>query len=431
MVRIHHHCTLQHNTTNITTMPLDRPIPAFYCCYLLRSTVSKSSTLYIGSTPNPVRRLRQHNGIAKGGAVRTSRKSLRPWEMTCIVTGFPSHIAALQFEWAWQNPHITQHIPADSRLTVATQKKRSGHPKRPRLSMTSGLSNLHLLLRVPSFARWPLEVRFFSEDVHKAWSRWMRDCPDVLPDSTAIITDFPSKAPTPIEEPMSPTSKKRKLDYGIEALPIDYKNHKSHVEKAKVAIEFEQEGSCAICAATLEHDEGIYTICPNMDCNAVTHLTCLGQHFLFNDDDGGEALVPQSGRCPKCNTQQQWIDIVKELSLRTRGQKEVEKLLKVRKVRKAKTAISASQPPEEESESEEDEENSEELERLEDELRLLQTRNPELGDSYLDGAASDESDNESVAGTAKPSKIPKAQETKRPMATVIEDSDWDEAEVLD
>src|SRR3954463_5640552 len=63
--------------------------------------------------------------------------------------------------WAWQNTHLTRHIPEPQRLTEARTtvriSPRSGKPRkrpaRPRISLTDKLSNLHVLLRVKSFER--------------------------------------------------------------------------------------------------------------------------------------------------------------------------------------------------------------------------------------------------------------------------------------
>jgi structure-specific endonuclease subunit SLX1 len=109
-------------------------------------SLANSFSVYIGSTPSPPRRiryvanrlprcdfflthLRQHNGELAQGARKT--RSKRPWVMHMIVHGFPSRLvnllldftatirslsspdlikAALQFEWAWQNPHKSRHL---------------------------------------------------------------------------------------------------------------------------------------------------------------------------------------------------------------------------------------------------------------------------------------------------------------------------------
>lgn len=70
--------------------------------YLLKSTTTNKT--YVGYTVNLQRRLRQHNGIIKGGAKYTITG--RPFEMVCAIK-FPNKIIALQYEW--RNHHIPKN----------------------------------------------------------------------------------------------------------------------------------------------------------------------------------------------------------------------------------------------------------------------------------------------------------------------------------
>ncbi|KAM0135240.1 hypothetical protein ACHAO1_005325 [Botrytis cinerea] len=411
-------------------MAIDRPIPSFYGCYLLRSTI-RHSALYVGSTPNPVRRLRQHNGLVKGGAVRTSRGNLRPWEMACIVTGFPTSIAALQFDrWAWQNPHITLHIPPSSRISHATQKKRSGHPKRPRHTLQSLLSNLHILLTVPSFSRWPLEIKFFAPDVHRAWLKWSKAATGSLRDTLPITTDFPPAESQVNDEDGEITDR----PYGIEALNVAYEDTKSHLEKGERIFHSEMKESCNICNQDLQHNSGLYTICPNINCHSITHMTCLSQHFLRaeKNEQSGEELIPVQGMCPGCRMDIRWNDVVKELSLRMRGQKVVEKLLGAKRVKKGKGIATSQEVVESEGDEEEEEEEEKEQELVDyfdaDEFHARNVAQEENGFvDYLDDDDSDAVSNISMES----SKSPKRKRTigpfsKAKLIAVIEDSDVDE-----
>ena len=61
--------------------------------------VQNGMRTYAGISPDPKRRLRQHNGELVGGAKYTL--SVGPgWEHVCLVRGFRTNIEAMQFEWA-------------------------------------------------------------------------------------------------------------------------------------------------------------------------------------------------------------------------------------------------------------------------------------------------------------------------------------------
>lgn len=322
-------------------MPDVKTIPAFYGCYLLRSTIRHSS-LYVGSTPNPLRRLDQHNGVVKGGAVRTGRISLRPWEMTCIVGGFASNIAALQFEWAWQNSHLTRHISHDERISLATTRiktsLRTGKSRRrPHSSLTEKLSNLHLLLRSPYFSKWPLEVKFFCEDVYRVWQAWCDRVDGRVPNHVKVQLDLKQEQAEASAASAVRLPKRRKRDLvgkgGVEGIDTTYASLRPVLEKGQFVLDEDEQLNCDVCKRTLHLDQDLIVICPHGECRSISHIECLARHFRAQGQS--ETLVPAHGECPSCHKEGNWVTLMKEPSLRVRGADDVQKILKKAKVRRS------------------------------------------------------------------------------------------------
>eukprot|EP00929_Paragymnodinium_shiwhaense_P000684 TRINITY_DN100917_c0_g1_i1.p1 TRINITY_DN100917_c0_g1~~TRINITY_DN100917_c0_g1_i1.p1 ORF type:complete len:386 (+),score=101.05 TRINITY_DN100917_c0_g1_i1:55-1212(+) len=131
----------------------------FYCCYLLESEKLRYRT-YIGFTMEPRRRLRQHNGEISAGAWKT--RKWRPWRMVLCVWGFPTRIAALQFEYAWQHPAICRHARvAASRFSFC--KLTALGRQRLICGVAKNVQVLQEMLQVSPYCRMPLRVHQFDE----------------------------------------------------------------------------------------------------------------------------------------------------------------------------------------------------------------------------------------------------------------------------
>lgn len=272
----------------------------------------------------------------------------------------------------------------------------------------------------------------------------------------------------------SPKPKKEEVttDHGITTLPVTYIPHKQHVQKSKAIMGFEREGSCSICRQDLIHDKGIYAICPHPGCESVSHLTCLSKNFLEGETgrhgssgelskrDQGLALVPTAGKCKSCGRTMRWVDIVKEVTLRMRGAKEVEGLLKeprkkvpkkpTQRKRKLKGTITATNaitsPDTDEGQADNpDDDTAEDLDDPRDEdlhdkredfdvtkddARFATHNGPSNGqEEWHDIDNSDGSVTDTLHATGNPDKVGHA----RPMAmdSLTKGSDWDDVPVLD
>ncbi|KAG7370063.1 GIY-YIG catalytic domain containing protein [Nitzschia inconspicua] len=131
----------------------------YFHCYLLKSEDPKHPhKTYVGFTTNPHRRLRQHNGIVKGGAWRTKRGG-RPWTFVAIVEGFPSNVVALKFEWAWQ--HCNKSLAV--RGVIGDDNARKLHRKRGVAGQLTMLKTLLQQCGDGLYGDVPLTVYFFGD----------------------------------------------------------------------------------------------------------------------------------------------------------------------------------------------------------------------------------------------------------------------------
>jgi structure-specific endonuclease subunit SLX1 len=149
---------------------VNHTFPSFYACYLLKSLTTPAT--YIGSTPNPPRRLRQHNGEISAGARKT--RVGRPWDMVMVVHGFPSRIAALQFEWAWQNPWKTRHLKAPPTDGGSGRGRALFVDGRGLSTLKARVRVVRTMLATHPYSNWPLHVKLFNTEAVRAWQEASR-----------------------------------------------------------------------------------------------------------------------------------------------------------------------------------------------------------------------------------------------------------------
>ncbi|KAL5514722.1 hypothetical protein ACEPAG_2038 [Sanghuangporus baumii] len=297
----------------------------------------KSTATYIGSTPNPPRRLRQHNGELTNGAWKTSRS--RPWVMQMIVHGFPSRLAALQFEWAWQHPHLSRHLRqarSDGQM-FGTGKRRSGVNG----TLKGNIKTVRTMLATHPYSTWPLHVKLFTHEAVKHWaaadsvgSLLTRDrkTKTKLPDLDAVdlCKDMPRGFTVSVElegvDGKGQGNSRAGSGSGRTG-PIDVTDSQftaEHLEKHTAVLANPAPPTCSVCNESLSvprstetvpalEDQLALALCPAPACKGTAHLLCLARKFLSEDVDGRGTpkLIPRGGECPTCLRYVLWGDIIR------------------------------------------------------------------------------------------------------------------------
>ena len=291
-------------------------------------------------------------------------------------------------------------------------------------------------------------MRFFCKDIHRSWQKWTATLESEIHRDVRVSLDLGECGRHSMEKPPnSPVFKTKTENHdpassrrGIEGLNVSYTFLKSHMEKSHLLLADRKKNSCAVCTSMIQPLEATTLVCPRNDCASISHLPCLARRFM--DEEGQSNLVvPTVGTCPGCSSKLPWIDLVQEMSVRTRDEKETARLMRKAKKISPKTMKAKRVLSSDLIEESTNDEASEHIHYLESDANsdhsLSSVLHGSLLDEEWDKSCDDDEDVMSVSSAASTGVVfPRLEnrqswnETISVLQRVIEDSEWDDAEVL-
>lgn len=240
--------------------------------------------------------MKQHNGLRKGGAFRTKTLSKRPWKMICLVSGFQSKISALQFEHAWQHPHITRHISSSKRIVKSL----------PQLygNLDKYIGNMLLLIESCGFQRCDLKIHVFEQNVMHALDQNKYQV--TLP---KIIKDLGTEATTNCDDGeigggLLTKYLKSSLSLSTDSTDIS----KNNATVADIALTEQLYYQHSLSVINVHSNNSIKDNCSEkvpiavcIKCSYSCPMTELADRFISEDQ-----VLPISGNCPHCSTTLPW-----------------------------------------------------------------------------------------------------------------------------
>lgn len=278
-------------------------------------------------------------------------------------------------------------------------------------------------------------------DVFRVWTVWSERVDGVIPDNVKVILDADQDTQNSASQPTDISAHLRKL----KELDIGYSSLKEYVEKCEFLFAEGERINCGVCRDHLDVENEMAVVCSQGSCRCASHLLCLSTRFLT--EEKSSKMVPTGGTCPTCKSKLNWATLMKEVSLRARGENEIQKLKKTRRKNRE-----ASLEDKQYGESDTDTVDQDDIDELEDgdpfdlpdlpeeeeeDDVIVETSNvpnkhgthSKRGQSFDDDWMLSLSDASDYHPKAK--KNPAVKEPEWIAEVVIDDTDWDDAEIIE